>query len=142
LAYRCLPCEGDAGPALFQRRCRLQTMDRRSRGRLCDYPKKGKELDVVAGVRIWNVKNDLTFFRQNIEADFGRGTRSGADPVVGANFSSDLPHKMFVFAKVTLGVLTSVLIWTGKLLGAPDSNSTTELWDLSATAIFRSMTNP
>jgi hypothetical protein len=65
--------------------------------------KEGKELDVVAGVRIWNIKNNLTLFRQNIQADFGRGTRSVADPVVGAHFYSDLPHKMFVFAKGDIG---------------------------------------
>jgi hypothetical protein len=65
--------------------------------------REGKELDVVAGVRIWNVKNNLTLFRDNIQADFSRGTRSVADPVVGAHFSSDLPHKMFVYAKGDIG---------------------------------------
>ena len=67
------------------------------------FQQEGKELDVVAGVRIWNVKNDLTLFRQNIQADLGRGNRTVPDPIVGAHFSTDLPRNMFVFAKGDIG---------------------------------------
>jgi opacity protein-like surface antigen len=67
------------------------------------FQQEGKELDVVAGVRVWNVKNNLTLFRQNIQADFGRGNRSVADPVVGVHFSTDLPRNVFVFGKGDIG---------------------------------------
>jgi opacity protein-like surface antigen len=67
------------------------------------YQQEGKELDVVTGVRIWNVKNEVTLFRQNIQADFGRGNRAVPDPVVGAHFSANLSPKIFVFAKGDIG---------------------------------------
>ena len=67
------------------------------------FQREGKELDVVAGVRVWSLKNNLTLFRQGLQADFGRGTRSVVNPVVGMHFSSDLPHNMFVFAKGDVG---------------------------------------
>jgi hypothetical protein len=64
---------------------------------------EGKELDVVAGVRIWTMKNDLTLFSQNLAVDRGHGSRSVFDPVVGLRFTSDLPHKAFLFAKGDVG---------------------------------------
>src|SRR5262249_6827737 len=65
--------------------------------------KEGKEVDVTAGVRIWNLDNSVTLFRPNTALDRGTGTRSLADPVVGARFSSDVGQKMFIFAKADVG---------------------------------------
>jgi opacity protein-like surface antigen len=67
------------------------------------FQREGKEVDVVAGVRVWSLKNNLTFFRDGLQADFSRGTRSVVDPIVGMHFSSNLPHNMFVFAKGDVG---------------------------------------
>lgn len=64
---------------------------------------EGRELDVTAGVRVWTVKNDLTLFRQNVQVDRGGGSRSIVDPVVGVRYTSDLAHKLFVFAKGDVG---------------------------------------
>lgn len=64
---------------------------------------EGRELDVTAGVRVWTMKNDLTLFRQNVAVDRGGGSRSVVDPIVGLRFTSDLPHKAFLFAKGDVG---------------------------------------
>src|SRR5215831_11831675 len=68
--------------------------------------KEGKELDVVAGVRIWNLDNSVSLFAPNFSVDRGSGTRSVANPVVGAAFSSDVGQKMFVFGKADIGTST------------------------------------
>src|SRR5262245_40582055 len=68
--------------------------------------KEGKELDVVAGVRIWNLDNSVTLFAPNFAVERGSGTRSLANPVVGAAFSSDVGQKMFVFGKADIGTST------------------------------------
>ena len=68
--------------------------------------KEGKELDVVAGVRIWNLDNSVTLFAPNFAVDRGSGTRSLANPVVGAAFSSDFRQKMFFFGKADIGTST------------------------------------
>ena len=65
--------------------------------------KEGKELDATAGVRIWNLENNVTLFRTGLQVDRGSGTRSLVDPVVGMRFSSDVGQKMFVFAKADIG---------------------------------------
>jgi len=67
------------------------------------FQREGKEVAVVAGVRVWSLKNNLTLFRDGLQADFSRGTRSVVDPIVGVHFSSNLPHNMFVFAKGDVG---------------------------------------
>lgn len=67
------------------------------------FQQEGKELDVVAGVRTWNVKNEVTLFRDNIQVDFGRGNRAIPDPVVGAHFSTNLSRRTFAFAKGDVG---------------------------------------
>jgi hypothetical protein len=65
--------------------------------------KEGKELDVTAGARIWNVKNNVTLFRPDLSFDRGSGRRSIADPIVGGRFSSDVGQKMFLIAKADIG---------------------------------------
>ncbi len=64
---------------------------------------EGKEIDVVGGVRIWGLKNSLTFFRDNAQVEVDRGSRAVADPVIGAHFASDVGRKMFVFGKADVG---------------------------------------
>jgi opacity protein-like surface antigen len=67
------------------------------------FQREGKEVDVTADVRVWSLKNSVTFFQQGLQADFGRGTRSVVNPIVGVNLSSNLPHNIFVFAKGDVG---------------------------------------
>jgi hypothetical protein len=65
--------------------------------------KEGKEVDVTAGARIWNLDNSVTLFRPNFALDRGSGTRSIADPIVGGRFYSDVGQRMFLIAKADVG---------------------------------------
>jgi hypothetical protein len=64
---------------------------------------EGKEVDVTAGARIWNLDNSVTLFRPNSALDRGSGTRNIADPVVGGRFYSDAGQRMFIIAKADVG---------------------------------------
>jgi len=64
---------------------------------------EGKEIDVMAGVRIWGIKNSLTFFRNNVQAELDAGSRTVVDPIIGAHFATDVGRKMFVFGKADIG---------------------------------------
>jgi hypothetical protein len=65
--------------------------------------KEGKEVDVTAGARIWNVNNNLTLFRPDLSVERDHGTRSIADPIVGGRFTADVGQKMFLVAKADIG---------------------------------------
>jgi hypothetical protein len=64
------------------------------------------ELDVTAGVRIWNVNNDLTFFRGGAAAERDAGTRSIVNPIVGTRYYSNLTSKIFIIGKADIGTST------------------------------------
>ena len=64
---------------------------------------EGKELDVTAGARLWNLDNTLTLSRPNFALDRGTGTRTVADPIVGGRYYADIGQKMFVTAKADIG---------------------------------------
>jgi opacity protein-like surface antigen len=64
---------------------------------------EGRELDVTAGARIWNLDNSVSLFRGGFQVDRGAGTRSLADPIIGARYYSTLTPNIFVLAKADIG---------------------------------------
>jgi hypothetical protein len=62
-----------------------------------------REFDVTAGARIWNLDNSVTLFRGGFQVDRGKGTRSLADPIIGARYYSNLTPKIFVLGKADIG---------------------------------------
>lgn len=62
-----------------------------------------KELDVTAGVRTWNLNNQLNLFRGGFQVDRGAGTQSIVDPVIGTRFYYDVSPKIFVTGKADIG---------------------------------------
>ena len=62
-----------------------------------------REFDVTAGARIWNLDNSVNLFRGGLQVDRGAGTRSLADPIIGARYYSNLTPKIFVLGKADIG---------------------------------------
>jgi hypothetical protein len=65
--------------------------------------KEDRELDVTAGARIWNLNNQLTFFRGGSQAEFDPGSRTIANPIVGTRYYSNLTPKIFIVGKADVG---------------------------------------
>jgi opacity protein-like surface antigen len=65
--------------------------------------KEGKEVDVTAGARIWNINNDVSLVRPDLSVNRGSGTQTIADPIIGGRFCSDIGQKLFLTAKADIG---------------------------------------
>lgn len=80
--------------------------------------KEDRELDVTGGVRIWNLKNDVTLFRGGFQASRGSGTRTVTDPIVGVRYYSNLTPHIFVAAKGDVGGFHADADWDWQLFGS------------------------
>jgi hypothetical protein len=64
--------------------------------------REGVDLDVMGGLRVWHLKNQLQLTQNTSQIDFEH-TKSWPDPIVGLRFTSDLPKRFYVTAKADIG---------------------------------------
>jgi hypothetical protein len=64
---------------------------------------EGAELNLLAGGRIWRLKNELEFFGAGGGSLGFEETKSWVDPIVGMQFISDLSRMFYVTAKGDIG---------------------------------------
>jgi hypothetical protein len=62
-----------------------------------------REFAVTAGARIWNIDNSVNLFRGGFQVDRGAGTRTIADPIIGARYYTNLTDNIFILGKADVG---------------------------------------
>ena len=61
------------------------------------------QADILAGARLWNVNEDLTFHSGLLPGFAASGDKTWVDPIVGADLRYDLSRRWFMEAKGTVG---------------------------------------
>lgn len=78
---------------------------------------EGGSIDVLGGVRFWHVKTHLTFQPRILPLVDVEGSKSWADPIIGARGTAKLSPRVFVLGRFDVGGFGASSDFTGQVFG-------------------------